>query len=730
MQRFVRGTRVPRFVVVALAITFLVSASQQIANAIVTEEVRLDIPIALDGEVWAVEQVGNSVVVGGNFTQVQTERDGPIVDQAGIFAYDLDSGRFIESFRPILATANDAVVEVRDIVPAPDGRSIYIGGRFTTVDDRTDGVARVRNRLALLDVRTGALDRNFAQAGVDALVLSMDIGRNGFLYVGGNFQTVFDLAPGRPPINQEVGGLARFDAATGAFDTTFRYNSQEFIGRTFDGVQTPGVVKVVFNPSKTRLFVAHRGAEIFDVSRNFVRDSPGIARFIIGDATVHGTTEYKLLYPDENDPIQDFFHAEQCGGRGLQIRDMDVANDYLVVVGQGADLGFQCDTATRFSTNGGQHRPDWVSRVFDSVFSVEIDGNDVYIGGHFRYLVGPAAPSPYPGTSVANGGVPADGGEIYVADPRFDADFRNDLVDPGYVFPVGQIGVLDANTGYGDPSWTPVSDAFVGVLEITAVERGLLIGQDQSRINGFLVGRAAFFDDTPDAGRTLCTVALGENDQPVVSWNQIGDVFQFNVAVNGDWLASVDGALNTLADNTANPGETLSYELRYNRNGLSFTEDCGTVERPLLPLECAAVLNGDNEVTVSWNDEGWSRVSIIRNDIWVTTSNDMISFSEELPFGTYSYVVRAFAGSSQSEATCAPSITIEAPVLVCSTTTDGTNLTLEWNDVEAQTYQVFANGVWTAEVAAGGTTFTLPDDGAEYAIRHRLNGQVFDALCQ
>ena len=144
----------------------------QIASAVVTENPRRDLPIALDGEVWAVEQVGDFVVVGGNFTQVQISRDGPIVDQAAIYAYHIDSGTFLDSFRPIIGRNNGNLPEIRSIVPTPDNTGLYIGGAFNSVDDRSDGNVRVRDRIALLELSTGRLDRLFSLSGVCLLYTS------------------------------------------------------------------------------------------------------------------------------------------------------------------------------------------------------------------------------------------------------------------------------------------------------------------------------------------------------------------------------------------------------------------------------------------------------------------------------------------------------------------------------------------------------------------------------
>ena len=372
-----------------------------VASAIVTDQPRIDVPIALDGEVWSVEQVGNFVVVGGNFTQVQVSRDGPIVDQAALFAYDLDTGVFVDSFRPEIGRI-DGVPEIRDIQSTPDGSGLYIGGAFNTVADVPGGEVRNRNRIALLDSLTGRLDRNFARGGVNAQVNDLELDQWGRLYAGGNFTIGLDLSPDRPPIEHALRGIARFDAETAEFDTGFRYETQVDIGRPIAGNNTDrnfGVARVVLHPNGQDLYVAHRGAELHDAVSGEVFDSPGIASIRISQDS-HSAVPYKALYPNQNGGNDPFYEAAQCGGRGVQIRDLDVTNGYLVVVQQGADSGFQCDTAVRFPATSGAHEPDWISRAFDSVFSVEIDGDDIYIGGHFRYLVSAAAPSAYPGATV------------------------------------------------------------------------------------------------------------------------------------------------------------------------------------------------------------------------------------------------------------------------------------------------------------------------------------------
>ena len=70
---------------------------------VVPDTVRRDLPVTLDGRVRAHAQVGNRVFVGGDFTQVELP-DGTVVNQPFLFAYDINSGAFDTSFRPVLNT--------------------------------------------------------------------------------------------------------------------------------------------------------------------------------------------------------------------------------------------------------------------------------------------------------------------------------------------------------------------------------------------------------------------------------------------------------------------------------------------------------------------------------------------------------------------------------------------------------------------------------------------------
>jgi len=679
-------------VVFAILITLVVTGAL-VAEAIVTDEVRTDTPIVLDGEVWDMEQIGNVVVVAGNFTKVQTSHGGPIVDQAGLFAYEIDSGIFLDYFRPTLTTNNPAnPVEVRDLEPAADGRSVYFGGRFTTVDDGTDDKVRVRNRIAMIDVTSGRLDRNFARGGVDAKVWSLEL-NEGLLYASGLFTKVYDTDIGRPPLEHDVRFLARFDAVTGGFDPDFRLESHVDIGQSWAGVRGYGIIRATVSNNGKYLALLHRGEEIHNALTGEVFEAPGIALIDLKHRGSWEVTGFRALYPDADDPIQDFYHGNACG-KGVMARDLqwDPTGSWFAVIHKGADSGIQCDTVARWTASEVPTRPDWVSRVFDSVYSIGIDDEAIYIGGHFRMMVHPDSPASYPGDGVANGG---GRGDIYKADAT-NAKFKADLWDPGYVYRAYQIGAIDPATGKGIPEWNPGSDAYTCVCSITPIDRGLLVGQDRNILAGFETGRHGFFDNTPDAGDPQCVAALDENDNAILSWTNIGGVSEWNIARNGLYQ---DGTTATSWTDTDIPvDEDLVYELRFNRNKVAQTETCGTLRVDLIELNVIATPIDDTTIEVDWNTNNADRYTVRRNDVFVATidAGEQTLFTDTglTPGTTYIYEIRTVRNGVTQSATA--TATTPSRVIECVASVAGDTVTVEFNGDEFNRVTIRRDGSWIA----------------------------------
>src|SRR5690348_13026656 len=57
-------------------------------------------PHALDGEVDAIAQVGQWIVMGGTFTQVQAASGGPVLTRNSIFAFNKNTGAISTTFVP------------------------------------------------------------------------------------------------------------------------------------------------------------------------------------------------------------------------------------------------------------------------------------------------------------------------------------------------------------------------------------------------------------------------------------------------------------------------------------------------------------------------------------------------------------------------------------------------------------------------------------------------------
>ncbi|MER7447909.1 PKD domain-containing protein [Microbacterium sp. NPDC097977] len=132
----------------------------------------------INGVVWSQAVVGNTVYVTGSFTKARPP-GVPVggtgeIDANNVFAFDITTGNPVPNFSHSF-DGQGLVVRA-----TPDGKTVYFGGDFTTVD------GQARAHVASFDVATGAmLDwapradgqvRGFAFAGDT-------------VYVGGNFRS-------------------------------------------------------------------------------------------------------------------------------------------------------------------------------------------------------------------------------------------------------------------------------------------------------------------------------------------------------------------------------------------------------------------------------------------------------------------------------------------------------------------------------------------------------------
>ncbi|MFC6934055.1 PQQ-binding-like beta-propeller repeat protein [Actinomadura yumaensis] len=134
----------------------------------------------VDGVVWSMVTVGKTVYATGNFAKARPPGTAPgnakEVARGNILAFDLTTGNLVTSFNH---TLNGQGLR---IVASPDGKRVYVGGEFTTVD------GKAHSRLAAFDTATGKLVDGFAPK-VSNKVRGI-AATNGTVYFGGNFFNV------------------------------------------------------------------------------------------------------------------------------------------------------------------------------------------------------------------------------------------------------------------------------------------------------------------------------------------------------------------------------------------------------------------------------------------------------------------------------------------------------------------------------------------------------------
>ncbi|MER7169178.1 hypothetical protein ABT336_24345 [Micromonospora sp. NPDC000207] len=311
-------------------------------------------PHARDGETRAFAQVGNTVFVGGSFTQIRRTATAAWTTQRYLFAYDRTTGQISTTFLPVLDGAVNALV-------AGPGGTVIVGGTFRNVN----GVAR-RNLVAL-DPSTGAIVDSWVGRSDGGTVRDLVL-HGDDLYVAGAFNWLNGTAHS---------GLARIDAATGEIDSTFDVNAT--VGRhdTSSYVWTIDV-----SPDGNTLVVGGNFTLLNGLPRNQIALVD-----LTGTPSVIDWSSEKFVAPCG--APETFVHYVQDVRFG--------ADSSWFVVGTNGGSGWPaayCDALVRFETaeRGTGQVATWVNYTGnDTITSVEVADGVVYLGGHFRWLNNPNA---------------------------------------------------------------------------------------------------------------------------------------------------------------------------------------------------------------------------------------------------------------------------------------------------------------------------------------------------
>lgn len=305
-------------------------------------------PHVMDGDVRAMVVIGDTVVVGGDFTTVTESGGDRSFERWFIFSFSLGTGKVLD-FAPWLDGP------VSSLAPGPDG-TVFVGGSFTWVGDREQrGVTQV-------DLETGQPTATF-RTGIDSGDVRSVETSNGWVYIGGSFS--------------QVGGVRRAGVA--------RLSMR-------DGQVDPG------------FDAALSATEIGRVKVDDLAISPEGDRMVVIGAITRSGSDYRVQVamfelagprPSLADWWTETYNIGCRAGFDTYVRGVafSPAGDYLVIVTTGRQTGsnLPCDTAARFETYSvGEAVPTWINHTGgDSLYAVAIDDSAVYVGGHQRWMDNP-----------------------------------------------------------------------------------------------------------------------------------------------------------------------------------------------------------------------------------------------------------------------------------------------------------------------------------------------------
>jgi hypothetical protein len=624
-------------------------------------------------QTYAIDLVGNYIISGGNFTQIELQ-NGTIINQPYLSIVDWRT-------KEQVCTNLDVDDEVLAIAPGPDDDTAIIGGRFDKITG-ADGVERTRNKVALINMKTCEVDRNWIMSGVNGKVTEIAV-RNDRMFIGGDFSQAGGFAIER---------LAEGNHNTGAINPNFSF--------VFGGELSRAIVGMEVNPAGTRLGIVHRATSINGQAMR------GTAIFNISNQNNPTLTNHRMAtnlaaYTYYND-IQDGAFSPDFQHVGM-VQGTATVSDYVTVL----------------NTTESPNQFKWVKFMRDSSFSIAMTNNTAYVGGHFCKIdTGPGATA----TMAPNSG-------------------PGNCTGTAFAGGVWRTQVAALSMANGTPqTWNPGNDSFRGAAAVTVVNRGLLLGFDGNRSDNIRTGTTAFFDfgapADPRDGQT-CTATVNQDQTVSLSWTNVAGIDDWSVRRNNSFVA-ITGARSYTDDP---PPGTYDYDIRSQLDGIQWDTSCNTVtvtDPPGADQSCTASVD-DGVVTLSWTAiAGEDSYQVRRDDTWQATQGGL-NYNESPGAGSYVYEIKSKMDGVTTLTSCTPSPTVvgDAPPPPpadqnCTATFNANgSATVAWTSIDGEnSYVVRKNGTF---LASAGNALSYNDPGAsagdEWVIRSRMGGVTTNTTC-
>lgn len=358
-----------------------------------------------DATVRKMVQCGSTMYAVGQFTQVTS--GGTVHTRDNAFSFDATTGA-LTSWNP------DVNGLVNSVAVSADCSTVYLGGIYSTI-----GGANARD-IAAVDGTTGALDQGFKHTANGAVYTVALVAGGTQLLVGGAFTAVnggtqayyTSLRPSdgavTPYLTLPISGQLSDDSRTMIYNEQLSPSGQHLL---FEGRFT-----TIAGQSRQQIAELDLGADSATLSSWFHPDTlkpcPGAAIFYIRGAA--WSQDEQTIY----------FAA--TGGRG-----------------KGPDPSPFCDSAAAV-TASTPSTTLWINKTgSDSLYAAAAGADEVYVGGHQRWLDNPLGKNKCGAGCVSR---------------------------PG-------IGSIDSATGRAT-AWDPTRDRGEGVQDLLLTTAGLWVSSD------------------------------------------------------------------------------------------------------------------------------------------------------------------------------------------------------------------------------------------------------------